>query len=67
MPYYPELTLPDSDAGFKLYVNVEAAEVVNDISIYTDAAAYGSSPVSCATDTTAKKIVCKNIGKLASN
>lgn len=59
--------MPDSDAGFKLIANVEAAEVINDISIYTDAAAYGSDPVKCATDTSTKQIICKNIGKLASN
>ena len=64
-PFSPELTLPDSTAGFKLEANVEAASVVNEISIYTDASAFGSDPVKCTVETT--NIVCKNIGKLSSN
>ena len=69
-PFYPELTLPDSTAGFKLYVNVQATSVLNELSIYTDVSAFGSDPVKCIvdiSDATEKYIICKNIGKLASN
>ena len=65
LPYYPELTLPESTAGFKLEVNIEAVSVVNEISIFTDASAFGADPIKCVIDST--NIVCKNIGKMASN
>ena len=65
MPYYPELTLPDSTAGFKLEANIEAVSVISEISIYTDASAFGAESIECIVEST--NIVCKNIGKLASN
>ena len=69
MPFYPELTLPDSTAGFKLYANINAVSAISEVSIYTDAGAFGSDAVKCIVDTSAtdKYIICKNIGKLASN
>ena len=67
MPFYPELTLPDSSAGFKLEANIKAVTAINEISIYTDAGAFGADPVKCTADATSKLITCKNIGKLASN
>ena len=65
-PFTPALALPDSTEGFKLYVKVTAASIVNEISIYTDAAAYGSATVTCLVDSSAteKYIICSNIGKL---
>ena len=69
-PYYPELTLPDSTEGFYLKAEVKAASIINDLSIYTDASAFGSAAITCVTDVTGateKYILCKNIGKLTSN
>ena len=65
LPFYPYFTLPESDAGFKLIADIEAVSAINEISIYTDASAFGSDPITCRIEST--NIVCKNIGKLASN
>ena len=65
LPYKPELTLPESTAGFKLEANIEAISAISEISIYTDASAFGSDPIKCIVEST--NIVCKNIGKLAGN
>ena len=50
LPYYPELTLPDSTEGFKLITDVKGTSLISDISIYTDASAFGSDPIKCLTD-----------------
>ena len=63
------MTLPDSTEGFKLCVNVEAVSAINEISIYTDANAFGLEQVKCRIDEqdNLSSIVCKNIGQLTCN
>ena len=48
-------------------MNVKAVSIINDLSIYTDAGAFGSKIVSCYTDisTAEKYINCSNVGKLS--
>ena len=49
---------------------MKAASIINDLSIYTDAGAFDSNAVTCASDassTVEKYIFCRNVGKLLSN
>ena len=49
---------------------MKAASIINDLSIYTDAAAFGSNIVTCASDASGvieKYIFCHNVGQLISN
>ena len=48
---------------------MKAASIINELSIYTDAAAFGSNIVTCVSDASGvieKYIFCRNVGKLIS-
>ena len=47
LPFSPNKTLPSSTQGFKLRAKVTTATWINDVSIYTDAGAFGTYSINC--------------------
>ena len=47
LPFAPNKTLPSSTQGFKLRTKVTPVTLINDVSIYTDASAFGSATINC--------------------